>query len=144
MKSKKWMKRIVAVAACTAIVGAGAQVFAATSDKYVGYSHGGKYTSTVTCEIKSRDGNWLINDSCTASTSAEPDNVEVKVNVGFLNINDDLIKESGYQSDSGKVSETIFAYDTTSAVYAVSSHTMSDSNYGSFFHMLSATFSPDN
>lgn len=140
MKTKKMLYRVVSAAMCLTMLGAGAQVFAATSDKYVGYSHGGTYEATITCEIAAHDGTILY-DSCTASTSAAPKNLSVEVNIGIFNKNDGLVKELGYKKGTGKVSDRLYSIDRDSAASAMSVHKMSDSNYGSFFHVLGAYFS---
>lgn len=139
MKSKKWMKRVVALAACTAIVSAGAQAFAATSDSYTGFTTDGELSATITCEIASNDG-VVLHDYCTASTQSAPKTLEVQVMIGIMNAEDGVIVKSDLKSGEGKVTEILFAHDQTSAAWASSVHIMQDITYGHFLYNLTATF----
>lgn len=138
MKSKKWMKRIVALAACTAIVGAGAQVFAATSDSYTGKTSGW-YTADITCKINGFD-NPFGNDSCEASTKADPEGIKVGVGVAIMDANEDVINESILSTAMSRKSVRIYSNDSKSAKSGLSMHTAEDDNYGNFTHFLGCTF----
>lgn len=138
MKSKKWMKRIVAVAACTAIVGAGAQVLAATSDSYTGKTTGG-YAADITCKINGFD-NPFGNDSCEASTKADPEGILVGVGVSIMDANENVINEAELETSMSQKSVRIYSHNSTSAKYGLSAHSARDDNYGSFLHFLGCTF----
>lgn len=139
MKLKKWIRRIVAVAACTAIVGAGAQVLAATSDSYTGNTVNGRYTAKITCKINGFD-NPFGDDSCEASTKADPEGIEVGAGVAIMNANEDTINEVPLTTEMSRISVKTHAYDKTSAKYGLSAHSSRDDNYGNFLYFLGCTF----
>lgn len=139
MKTKKIMYRVASTAMCLTLLGAGAQVFAATSDSYTGFSVNGDLAAAITCKINANDG-FLFYDSCTASTQSAPDTLQVSVLVGMANANGDIIAEGELMTGMGKVSDTLFSYDRTSAVTASSLHMMTDDVYGLFLYQLNATY----
>lgn len=141
MKTKKMIYRVVSAAMCLTLLGAGAQVFAATSDSYTGYSTTGAESAKVTCKINGFDNPlpWG-KDSCKASTEVLPDGVQANVLIALYNENYDIIRSSGWTNSKGKIEATIEAYDNNSTKYAMSTHSITSDDYGVFVHMLVSEF----
>ncbi len=140
MKTKKMIYRVASAAMCLTMLGAGAQVFAATSDSYTGYTHSGELSATITCKINGFDAILIGTDSCTASTESKPDGVKVFVGLSILNKNGDPINGAGLVSGMGDVTLKVDSVDRTSAASAVSTHVVEDDTYGNFLQLLGCTF----
>lgn len=132
MKLKKWIRRIVAVAACMAVLGVGASAFAADDS---GESPG----LEVTCTLRMHSRR-LLKDSCTAITKTDSETIHVAAFAGIYNDAWGLMTDSEYVHGGGEASARLKSYNRNSAAYAVSAHTISGTDYGNFFYMQGATF----
>lgn len=139
MKTKKMIYRVVSAAMCLTMLGAGAQVFAATSDSYTGYTVNGSYAAKITCKINGFD-NPFGKDSCEASTKSSPTGIRVGAGVALFNANEDEINSIELTTDMSKISVRVYAYDNKTAKQGVSAHNAIDDNYGNFLYFLGCTF----
>lgn len=131
--------RVASTAMCLTLLGAGAQVFAATSDSYTGYTMNGSYAAKITCKINGFD-NPFGKDSCEASTKSSPAGIRVGVGVTLLNANEDEINSIDLTTDMSEISVRVRAYDNKTAKQGISAHNAIDDNYGNFLYFLGCTF----
>lgn len=140
MKPKKLIYRIVSAAMCLTLLGAGAQVFAATSDEYVGYSSNGRLSAKVTCKIDGHDSFFTGVDYCEAWTTVTPGGIAAGAGLAIFNEQEQVINERIMDYQQGEMYIKLSTYDRSSADYAISGHNINDDTYGSFTHMLGCTF----
>lgn len=140
MKTKKMTYRIVSAAICLTMLGAGAQVFAATSDEYVGYSSNGSLSAKVTCKIDGNDSFFTGVDYCEAWTTVTPSGIAAGTGLAIFNEQEQVINERTLTYQQSEMYIKLSAYDRSSAASAISVHNINDDTYGSFTHMLGCTF----
>lgn len=138
MKTKKIMYRVASTAMCLTLLGAGAQVFAATSDSYTGYTYNGSASTRITCKINGFD-NPFGRDSCTASTQSD---AAISVRVIVCLYNSSGVELNAAQAEGiGNASAKVTEISSNSTAYAQSLHYASDDIFGQFLRGLQSDFS---